>query len=66
MTARCFVSELGADRDNGMAILRGGDLGWNEGVDVTDGSSGNLVLTQEEQLWFQACLLASQPLRSDS
>jgi hypothetical protein len=52
------------DYDNGTAILRGGDVGWNEVFDVTDGSTGDLILGRAEQWWLQACLLASQPKRS--
>jgi len=48
------------DRDTGSAMLRGGDVGWNEQFDVTNGTLGDLILGQEEQLWLQACLLASQ------
>ena len=47
------------DRETGVAILRGGDIGWNEQVDVTDGNT-ELVLSTEERHWLQACLLASQ------
>lgn len=53
------------DRSSGVAILRGGDAGWNEQFEVTDGNS-DLVLTQEESLWLQACLQASRPTARDS
>jgi len=48
------------DRDSRTAILRGGDVGWNEQFDITDGSTGNLILGKEELLWLEACLLASK------
>ncbi len=48
------------DRDSGSATLRGGDVGWNEKFDVANGTAGGLILGQEEQLWLQACLRASQ------
>lgn len=51
------------DRDDGTAIVRGGDVGWNEQFDVSDGSTGDLILGHEEQLWLQACLSASQQQR---
>jgi hypothetical protein len=53
------------DRETGTAILRGGDVGWNEQFDVTDGNTGDLILGREEQLWLQACLLASQQQLAD-
>ena len=53
------------DRETGTAILRGGDVGWNEQFDVSDGIAGDLILGQEEQLWLQACLLACQHQRTD-
>ena len=54
------------DRESEAAILRGGDVGWNKQFDVTGGETGDLVLGMEEQLWLQACLLASQRWRSSS
>lgn len=47
------------DRSSGVAILRGGDVGWNEQFDVTNGHA-DLVLNPEERLWLQACLSASR------
>ena len=47
------------DRNTGIAILRGGDAGWDNQYDVTDGNSG-LRLTPEERLWLQACSQVSQ------
>jgi hypothetical protein len=49
------------DRETGAATLRGGDLGWNNQYDVSDGNAGDLILGRAEQLWLQACLLASRP-----
>lgn len=46
------------------ATLRGGDIGWNEKIDVTNGCPDNLILGQEEQLWLKACMLANQKQRT--
>jgi len=53
------------DRQTGTAILRGGDVGWNKGVDVTDGGTGGIILGEEEQLWLQSCLRASRKQRAN-
>ena len=37
------------------AILRGGDMGWNEEHEVVDGSVGALKLNAHETQWFLAC-----------
>ena len=50
------------DRDSGVATLRGGDIGWNEPIEVED-SVGGLVLGQEERLWLQACMSAGRQQR---
>lgn len=47
------------DHATGVATLRGGDIGWNQVVDVSDGSTGNLTLNTNEAMWLQCCLLAS-------
>lgn len=47
------------DRKTGIAILRGGDIGWNTAIDVTKGPSADWVLNQSELAWLQACLAAS-------
>jgi hypothetical protein len=49
------------DRETGTATLRGGDVGWNNQYDVTDGGAGDLVRGRAEQPWLQACLLACRP-----
>ncbi len=36
------------DRSTGEATLRGGDIGWNQVIDVTDGLTGNLALNATE------------------
>lgn len=46
------------DLDTDTAILRGGDVGWNQTFDVTDGAKIGLSLGHDEQLWLQACLKA--------
>lgn len=43
------------DRKTGKATLRGGDVGWNTELDVTDGTAVDLVLGTEEKLWLHAC-----------
>ncbi len=48
------------DRKTGIALLRGGDVGWNQSFNVTDGSIGKLVLNQDESRWLQSCLAASR------
>ncbi len=48
------------DRSTGVAILRGGDIGWNTQFDVTDGHTGKLMLNPSEALWLESCLAASQ------
>jgi hypothetical protein len=47
------------DRATGIATLRGGDIGWNNAIDVTDGSTGDLTLNATEAHWLESCLLAS-------
>jgi len=42
------------NRQTGKAALRGGDVGWNTEIDVTNGTASDLILGQEEQLWLQA------------
>jgi len=48
------------DRKTGIATLRGGDIGWNTVIDVTDSRSTEWVLNQSEVAWLQACLFASR------
>ena len=47
------------DRTTGVATLRGGDIGWNANVDVSDGSIGDLKLNPSEAQWLACCLAAS-------
>lgn len=47
------------DRESGMATLRGGDIGWNQEIDVSDGTTGDLTLNANEALWLECCILAS-------
>ena len=49
------------DRKTGIAILRGGDIGWNTKVDMTEGKAETLVLNASESQWLQSCLEASRP-----
>lgn len=43
------------DRNTGIAVLRGGDVGWNNSFEVSDGHVKDLILGIDEQLWLQAC-----------
>jgi hypothetical protein len=52
------------DRETGIATLRGGDMGWNRVVDVTDGSTGDLTLNPYEAQWLVCCLLSSATVAS--
>jgi hypothetical protein len=52
------------DRVTRIAILRGGDVGWEKEYDVSDGSTGDLILGPEERLWLQACFFASRLKRT--
>lgn len=50
------------DRKTGVATLRGGDIGWNTQVDVSEGKAETLVLNAGECHWLQSCLEASRSL----
>ncbi len=50
------------DRTTGIATLRGGDIGWNTSIDVTDGPAPDLMLSQPELLWLELCFAASSRL----
>ena len=52
------------DRESGIATLRGGDIGWNTEIDVTDGSTGDLTLNATETQWLECCLIASGAVAS--
>lgn len=52
------------DRATGIAILRGGDIGWNTPIDMTDGITGKLTLNPSEAQWLESCLAASQAIAS--
>ena len=43
------------DRQLGKGELRGGDVGWNEVFDVSDGTVPGLVLSDAEAQWLRAC-----------
>lgn len=47
------------DRATGVATLRGGDIGWNHAIDVTDGATEDLTLNAAETQWLECCLSAS-------
>ena len=47
------------DRKSGKTTLRGGDVGWDEVLEVVDGHVSGLILTEDERLWLQACWSAS-------
>ena len=48
------------DRTTGDAVLRGGDIGWNTKHSVVDGRVGDLVLSDDEQAWLNACWMAAR------
>ncbi len=50
------------DRKTGIATLRGGDIGWNTAIDVTNGPSTEWVLNQSESSWLNTCLKASKAI----
>ncbi|MFN5101221.1 MAG: hypothetical protein ACK5GJ_00340 [Planctomycetota bacterium] len=52
------------DRATGKATLRGGDIGWNKAIDVSDGSPGDLALNATEAQWLECCLAASRTVAS--
>jgi hypothetical protein len=52
------------DRATGVATLRGGDIGWNQEIDVTDGTTGELTLNASEAQWLECCLLVSGTIAS--
>lgn len=43
------------NRTDGIAKLRGGDLGWDNVFKVIDGKVDELILGAEEKMWLQAC-----------
>lgn len=47
------------NRRTGEAVLRGGDIGWNENWPVVDGKVDGLNLSHDEQLWLAACNAAA-------
>ena len=52
------------NRATGVATLRGGDIGWNQEIDVTEGTTGELTLNATESQWLECCLLASGTVAS--
>jgi len=52
------------DLQAGTGILRGGDIGWDTGVEVTNGVSpmgtvGSISLESDEAAWLRACWAAA-------
>lgn len=47
------------NRQDGIAELRGGDVGWENVFRVKDGKVVELLLGKEEQMWLQACWKAA-------
>ena len=47
------------DREAGSATLRGGDIGWNNPVEVRDGTAVGIILQNDEAAWLRACWNAS-------
>ncbi len=43
------------DRATKRGILRGGDSGWDEEYEITDGRPSDLVLSPSEQAWLKSC-----------
>ncbi len=43
------------DYDSHAGTLWVGDYGWEEPVSVTNGDAPELILSDEERLWLQAC-----------
>jgi len=39
----------------GEAVVRCGDVGWEELYPVTDGIAESLILSEEEIMWLRAC-----------
>ena len=54
------------NRISGEAVLRGGDIGWNDAHKVFDGEVPGLALGPEEQLWLHACWAAASQQRRSS
>ena len=44
-------------RSTGEAVLRGGDLGWDESYEIPQ-MAGDIVLNDAEFLWLMACCMA--------
>jgi hypothetical protein len=51
------------DRVQEVATLRGGDIGWDNAVEVKDDGGAELTLGHEEQLWLYVCIEASGQIR---
>lgn len=43
------------DRDTKKAVLRGGDVGWEDKYEVRNGIAVGLILNQSEQNWLKVC-----------
>ena len=49
------------ERTTGEAVLRGGDIGWNESWPVVNGEVDAQNLSRHEKLWLAACHAAATP-----
>ena len=47
------------DRETKVALLRGGDAGWNKAMPVVAPGVVNCILSAAESQWLQACWSAS-------
>ena len=43
------------DRESGTGTLWMGDAGWEQGYSVVDGLVPALILSEQEEMWLQAC-----------
>jgi hypothetical protein len=67
-----FVNEHGEqwvfvyDYETDQAVVFGGDAGWDQRYDVSDGMAFKLVMNKFEQQWLAACWKAATVLRRKS
>ena len=52
------------DQNTDVAVLRGGDIGWNTAHAVIDGTAEDLILNADERSWLQACWNSSAAQRA--
>ena len=50
---------LVVDREAKTGVLRGGDIGWETEISVSDGQASELVMGKDEQPWLEACWRAA-------